>query len=125
MFLNLDPDKDSRPAFILKRILDLSQSSIKHLHYDISDIKFQQNSSSILNNIKLLTSTFPIIIILFMGPNQTKFISMGPIWNTSGTETVISVPVSVLGPERAGTEMGCIRSKCVCTQRFLSSLRQT
>ena len=43
-----------------------------------------------------------------MGPNQTKFISMGPIWNTSGTETVISVPVSVLGPERAGTEMGCI-----------------
>ena len=33
---------------------------------------------------------------------------MGPIWNTSGTETVISVPVSVLGPERAGTEMGCI-----------------
>ena len=42
-----------------------------------------------------------------MGPNQTKFISMGPIWNTSGTETVISVPVSVLGPERAGTEMGC------------------
>ena len=57
----------------------------------------------------LLTSTFPIIIILFMGPNQTKFISVGPIWNTSGTETVISVPVSVLGPERAGTEMGCIR----------------
>ena len=33
---------------------------------------------------------------------------MGPIWNTSGTETVISVPVSVLGPERAGPEMGCI-----------------
>ena len=46
-----------------------------------------------------------------MGPNQTKFISMGPIWNTSGTETVISVPVSVLGPERAGTEMGCILSR--------------
>ena len=66
------------------------------------------SSSSILNNIKLLTSTFPIIIIMFMGPNQTKYISMCPIWNTSGTETVISVPVSVLGPERAGTEMGCI-----------------
>ena len=46
-----------------------------------------------------------------MGPNQTKSISMGPIWNTSGTETVISVPVSALGPERAGTEMGCIRQK--------------
>ena len=44
-----------------------------------------------------------------MGPNQTKSISMGPIWNTSGTKTVISVPVSVLGPERAGTEMGCIQ----------------
>ena len=43
-----------------------------------------------------------------MGPNQTKHISMGPIWNTSGTETVICVPVSVLGPERAGTEMGGI-----------------
>ena len=46
-----------------------------------------------------------------MGPNQTKFISMGPIWKTSGTETVISVPVSVLGSERAGTEMGCILRK--------------
>ena len=46
-----------------------------------------------------------------MGPNQTKSISMGPIWNTGGTETVISVPVSVLGPQRAGTEMGCILSK--------------
>ena len=44
-----------------------------------------------------------------MGLNQTKFISMGPIWNTSGTETVISV--SVLGPERAGTETGCIPKK--------------
>ena len=77
---------------ILKRIPDLS-------------------SSSILNNIKLLTSTFPIIIrpILFMGLNQTKSISMGRIWNTGRTEMVISVPVSVLGQERAGTEMGCIR----------------
>ena len=44
-----------------------------------------------------------------MGRNKTKSISTGPIWNTSGTETVISVPVSVLGPERTGTEMGCIR----------------
>ena len=26
-----------------------------------------------------------------MGPNQTKSISMGPIWNTSGTETVITL----------------------------------
>ena len=32
--------------------------------------------------------------------------TVGPIWNTGGTETEISVPVSVLGPERAGTEMG-------------------
>ena len=76
------------------------------------------SSSSILNNIKLLTSTFPIIIIMFMGPNQTKSISMGPIWNTSGTETVISVPVSVLGPERAGTVMGCIRDKVVIGHHF-------
>ena len=36
---------------------------------------------------------------------------MGPIWNTGGTETVINVPVSVLGPQRAGSEMGCIRLK--------------
>ena len=48
-----------------------------------------------------------------MGPNQTKFISMGPIWNTGGTETVSSVPVSVLGPERAGTEIGCIQANTV------------
>ena len=47
--------------------------------------------------------------MLFMGPNQTKSMSMGLIWNTSGTKTVISVPVSVLGPERAGTEKGCIQ----------------
>ena len=33
---------------------------------------------------------------------------MGPIWNTSGIETVISVPVSVLGPERAGTEIASV-----------------
>ena len=46
-----------------------------------------------------------------MGPNQTKSISVSPIWNTSGTEMVISVPVSVLGPERVGTEMGCIHSE--------------
>ena len=32
--------------------------------------------------------------------------TVGPIWNTGGTETEIIVPVSVLGPERAGTEMG-------------------
>ena len=43
-----------------------------------------------------------------MGPSQTKSISMGPIWNTGGTEMVISVPVSVLSLERAGSEMGCI-----------------
>ena len=46
-----------------------------------------------------------------MGPNQTKSISMGLIWNTGGTETVISVPASVLGPERAGSEMDCIHKK--------------
>ena len=32
--------------------------------------------------------------------------TVGPIWNTCGTETEIIVPVSVLGPQRAGTEMG-------------------
>ena len=53
-----------------------------------------------------------------MGPNQTKFISMGPIWNISGTKTVTSVPVSVLGPERAGTEMGCIRIKWPEKQKY-------
>ena len=95
----------------------------------LQDIKFQQeiieniilkripdlSSSSILNNIKLLTSTFQIIIILFMGPNQTKSISMGPIWNTGGTETVISVPVSVQGPQRAVSDMGCIQ---ICMQLY-------
>ena len=32
--------------------------------------------------------------------------TVGPIWNIGGTETEIIFPVSVLGPERAGTEMG-------------------
>ena len=54
-----------------------------------------------------------------MGPNQTKFISMGLIWNTSGTETVINILVSVLGPERAGTEMGCIRFEQASVAKLL------
>ena len=44
------------------------------------------------------------------GSDQTRSISMGPIWNTGGAETVISIPVSVLGPQRAWSEMGCIRN---------------
>ena len=40
-----------------------------------------------------------------MGPNQTKSISMGPIWNTSGTETVISVPVSKFNLEVVQSQM--------------------
>ena len=43
-----------------------------------------------------------------MGPNQTKSIPMGPIWNTGDTETVISVPVPVLGPERVDTKINGI-----------------
>ena len=41
-----------------------------------------------------------------MVPIQNVKMAVGPIWNTGGTETVISVPVSVLGPQRAGIEMG-------------------
>ena len=41
-----------------------------------------------------------------MVPIQNVKMAVGLIWNTGGTETVISVPVSVLGPQRAGTEMG-------------------
>ena len=41
-----------------------------------------------------------------MVPIQNVKMTVGPIWNTGGTETEIIVPVSVLGPERAGTEMG-------------------
>ena len=41
-----------------------------------------------------------------MVPIQNIKMTVGPIWNTGGTETEIIVPVSVLGPERAGTEMG-------------------
>ena len=40
-----------------------------------------------------------------MGPNQTKSISMGPIWNTSGTETVISIPVSKFNLEVVQSQM--------------------
>ena len=32
--------------------------------------------------------------------------TVGPIWNTGGIETEIIIPVSVLGPQRAGTKMG-------------------
>ena len=42
--------------------------------------------------------------------------TVGPIWNTGGTETEIIVPVSVLGPERAGTEMGGDRDDCSVSQ---------
>ena len=41
-----------------------------------------------------------------MVPIQNVKMTVGPIWNTGGTETEIIVPVSVLGPQRAGTEMG-------------------
>ena len=37
---------------------------------------------------------------------QNVKMTVGPIWNTGGTETEIIVPVSVLGPQRAETEMG-------------------
>ena len=47
-----------------------------------------------------------ISITQFMVPIQNVKMTVGPIWNTGGTETEIIVPVSVLGPERAGTEMG-------------------
>ena len=42
-----------------------------------------------------------------MVPIQNVKMTVGPIWNTGGTKTEIIVPVSVLGPQRAGTEMGC------------------
>ena len=45
----------------------------------------------------------------FMVPIQNVKMTVGPIWNTGGTETEIIVPVSVLGPERVGTEMGSDR----------------
>ena len=41
-----------------------------------------------------------------MVPVRNVKMTVGPIWNTGGTETEIIVPVSVLGPQRAGTEMG-------------------
>ena len=49
-----------------------------------------------------------------MVPIQNVKMTVGPIWNTGGTETEISVPVSVLGPQRAGTEMGGDLRKCQC-----------
>ena len=41
-----------------------------------------------------------------MVPIQNVKMIVDPIWNIGGTETEISVPVSVLGPQWAGTEMG-------------------
>ena len=41
-----------------------------------------------------------------MVPIQNVKMTVGPIWNTGGTETEISLTVSVLGPQWAGTEMG-------------------
>ena len=45
-------------------------------------------------------------ITQFMVPIQNVKMTVGLIWNTGGTETEIIIPVSVLGPQRAGTEMG-------------------
>ena len=58
-----------------------------------------------------------------MVPIQNVKMTVGPIWNTGGTETEIIVPVSVLGPERAGTEMGSDlyrewSSKTLCWEIF-------
>ena len=41
-----------------------------------------------------------------MVPIQNIKMAVGLIWNTGGTETVSSIPISVLGPQGAGTEMG-------------------
>ena len=37
---------------------------------------------------------------------NVKMMTVDQIWNTGGTETEIIVPVSVLGLQRAGTEVG-------------------
>ena len=44
-------------------------------------------------------------------------------WWSGGTETEIIVPVSVLGPERAGTEMGGDRSENSSNARRLKKER--
>ena len=53
-----------------------------------------------------IIKTNEISITQFMVPIQNIKMTVGPIWNTGGTETEIIVPVSVLGPQRAGTKMG-------------------
>ena len=45
-------------------------------------------------------------LIIYWHSIQNVKMAVGPIWNTGGTKTVISIPVSDLGPKRAGTEMG-------------------
>ena len=49
---------------------------------------------------------------------QNVKMAVGPIWNTGGTEMEIIVPVSVLGPQRAGTEMSGDR----CAVALISGL---
>ena len=69
-----------------------------------------------------MTKTNEISITQFMVPIQKVKIAVGPKQYSHDTETVIRVPVSVLGPQRAGTEMGgdlacffigCLRSLVV------------
>ena len=50
--------------------------------------------------------TNEISITKFMVLIQNVKMTVGPLWNTGGTETEISVPVSVLGPQQTGTKMG-------------------
>ena len=42
----------------------------------------------------------------FMVPIQNVKMTVGPIWNIGGTKMKIIVHVSLLGPQRARTEMG-------------------
>ena len=59
-----------------------------------------------------------------MVPIQNVKMTVGPIWNTGGTETEISVPVLVLGPQRAWTEMGGERITNWISKPYIFILRK-
>ena len=56
-----------------------------------------------------ITKTNEISITQFLVQIQNIKIAVGPKQNSHDTETVISIPVLVLGPQWAGLEMGGYR----------------
>ena len=89
---------------VLNNLLIIYWHSIHYINLQPAELVLKIQNKRVLKQENII-KTNEISITQFMVPIQNVKKCVGPIWNTGGTETEIRVPVSVLGPEWAGTEM--------------------